>query len=95
MDSLRKIRPEFYRKSIGMDSVKAAQVAAVQDAYKASLQIIERDSSLNDETRRDRVRQLMLERNGKLRDILSTEQQSKVIPSTELLLQESTEAPTQ
>jgi len=84
LDNLRKIRPEFYRKSVGLDSAKAAGVAKVQDAFKVALYAVERDSSLSQEVKRKQMRSLMLDRNQKLRGILDPREQQQVIPSTEL-----------
>lgn len=83
LDSLKKNRPDFYRKSLVLDSARSVQVAGIQDAYKAALRVIVQDSSLTLDARRERMRALMMERNQTLRGILNLEQQQKVIPTTE------------
>lgn len=82
-DSLKKMRPEFYRKTLSLDSGKAAQVARIQDEYKAALQVIVQDTSLALEIQRERMGALMLERSRKLRKLLNPAQQQKMIPETE------------
>src|SRR5690606_35541969 len=91
-DSLRKIRPEFYRKTLSLDSGKAAQVAGIQDAYKAAMQVILQDTSLSQQGRRAQMGALVNERNRKLREILNPAQQQKMIPDTRLKEQETEHA---
>jgi|SRR5690606_11688986 len=78
-DSLRKIRPEFYRKTLSLDSGKAAQVAEIQDAYKAAMQVILQDTSLSQQGRRAQMGALVNERNRKLRGVLNPAQQQKMM----------------
>ncbi|TKC60160.1 hypothetical protein FBD94_14695 [Pedobacter hiemivivus] len=81
----KKQERNYYRKSLGVDSVKAAQVSQVQNAYKAALNIIVADTSLNEAARRTRISALMEVKNQKLRGLLSPAQQEKIIPGTERL----------
>jgi hypothetical protein len=79
----QKQERNFYRKSLGVDSVKAVQVSQVQDAYKAALNVIVSDTSLNEAAKRARISALMEVKNQKLRGLLSPAQQEKIIPTTE------------
>lgn len=83
-DSLKKNRPEFYRRALGLDSVEANRVSEIQDTYKRALYLVVQDSTLTLEACEERIGILMTERNRKLRGQLSPERQRKVIPSTEL-----------
>ncbi|TKC60163.1 hypothetical protein FBD94_14715 [Pedobacter hiemivivus] len=79
----QKQERNYYRKGLGVDSVKAAQVTQVQGSYKAALNIIIADTSLNEAARRARISALMEVKNQKLRGLLSPAQQEKIIPGTE------------
>ncbi|TCC97850.1 hypothetical protein [Pedobacter hiemivivus] len=79
----QKQERNYYRKSLGVDSLKAVQVAQVQNAYKAALNIIVADTSLNEAAKRTRISALMEVKNQKLRGLLSPAQQEKIIPTTE------------
>lgn len=73
----------YYRKTLQVDSVKAKEVSAVQDAYKSALKVVIADTSLNEAARRVRIGELMEIKNRKLRSMLSPAQQEKIIPTTE------------
>lgn len=79
----QKQERNYYRKSLGVDSVKAAQVAQVQNSYKAALNLIVADTSLNEAARRAKIGALMEVKNQKLKGLLSPAQQEKIIPTTE------------
>lgn len=84
---------DFYRRTLGVDSAKAGLVSRIQSEYKSGMALLVRDSSLTDEGRRARVRELMEAKNSELRKILSPAQQEKVIPTTERTGQRGTGAP--
>ena len=73
----------FYRKSLAVDSAKAEQVAQVQESYKKALGLVVADTALNEEGRRAKIGQLIVEKNRRLRLLLNVSQQQKLIPSTE------------
>lgn len=77
----------FYRQSLQLDSVKAEQVAQIQESYKTSLKLVMADSTLNEAGRRVKVQGLMGEKNQQLRKLLNPAQQEKMIPSSERLYQ--------
>ena len=72
----------FYRSSLKVDSVKAAQVAKVQEEYKASMKELE-EQKVGVEVRRQRIRVLMEKKNRRLAGILNARQQDLLIPSSE------------
>ena len=88
----RDRQAQFYRRSLGVDSAKASAVAGIQSAYKSGMAVLLRDSSLTDDGRRARVRELMEAKNSELRKILSPAQQEKVIPTTERTGQRGTQS---
>ncbi len=73
----------FYRRSLKVDSSKAAAVMKIQAEYKAGMKVLEADKSVDMEMRRARIKALMDERNRKLRPLLSADQRSKIIPPGE------------
>ncbi|KAA8476163.1 hypothetical protein BDE36_2623 [Arcticibacter tournemirensis] len=73
----------FYRRSLKVDSAKAASVMKVQAEYKAGMKVLEADKNVDMETRRVRIKALMDERNRKLGTLLTADQQSKMIPPGE------------
>ncbi|TCC99447.1 hypothetical protein [Pedobacter hiemivivus] len=79
----QKQEQNYYRKSLGVDSVKATQIAQVQSSYKAALSIIVVDTSLNEAAKRTKIGALMDVKNRKLRGLLNPAQQEKIIPTTE------------
>lgn len=83
VDPKRDTQVQFYRHSLGVDSVKAGQVSRIQSEYKSGLSVLMKDTSLTDQGRRAKVMELMEAKNIKLRKILSPAQQEKIIPTTE------------
>lgn len=79
----QKLERNYYRKNLGIDSVKALQVSQVQNTYKSALKAVVADTSLNELAKRARIGELMEIKNRKLRSMLSPAQQEKIIPSTE------------
>lgn len=80
----QKLQQNFYRRTLQVDSAKAEQVSKVQDSYKASMKVVEADTTLNETSRRAKIRMLMEQKNQQLRQLLSPAQQRKIIPTTEL-----------
>ena len=82
---LRQARQQnsYYRKALQVDSVKALQVARIQDSYKFGLNQVLVDTSLNEAAKRIRIKTLMDAKNQQLRLLLSPAQQAKIIPTTE------------
>ena len=76
----------FYRQTLQLDSVKAEQVAQIQDSYKADMKLAMGDSLLTVEGRRNKFQTLMEQKNQQLRKILSPAQQEKMIPHSERAL---------
>jgi hypothetical protein len=79
----KKLQHGHYRKALGVDSIKAAQVLQVQDSYKAALKALMADTSVNLEGRRAKVKALIEAKNHKLGQLLTPAQQQKLIPTTE------------
>jgi|GEM_PF-5950962 len=92
LDSLGKIRPEHYRKTLGLDSAQAAQFAGILDTYETALKVIMQDSGLTVAVRREQVRTLMKERNQELRGILNLRPRPKTVTPGETE-QKKTEQP--
>ena len=72
------------RQRLNIDSAKAEQVNTVQEKYKMGITRAVSDRKLTDGQRRLAIDSLMREKNGKLGKMLTPEQQSKIIPSTEM-----------
>ena len=73
----------YYRRALKVDSLKAEQVGRIQDEYKAGMKAVIEDQRLNQQARQARMKALVEEKNRKLSAILTPEQQSRIIPSTE------------
>lgn len=73
----------FYRRTLQVDSVKAAQVAKVQDDYKLALKTVLADSAQTQLVKRERIKALIDAKNQKLKQLLTPAQQEKIIPTTE------------
>lgn len=74
----------FLKRTLQLDSAKADQVAQVQQNYKDALGKVVADSTLGMEGRREKIRQLIEDKNRRLKLLLSPAQQQKLIPGTEL-----------
>ncbi|TKC60289.1 hypothetical protein FBD94_15400 [Pedobacter hiemivivus] len=79
----QKQQRNYYRKTLQLDSLKAQQVAEIQDSYKAALKLVVSDTGLNIVAKRARISTLIDSKNLKLQKVLSPEQLDKVIPTTE------------
>ncbi|RKR84507.1 hypothetical protein BDD43_4746 [Mucilaginibacter gracilis] len=73
----------FIRQRLNVDSVKAAQIAAIQDSYKAGMKQVINNGSLNETQKHRAIDSLVIKKNNSLSAILTLEQQEKIIPSTE------------
>lgn len=73
----------FYRRSLQVDSAKAAEVVKIQDEYKAALKAIVADSAQSMPVKRERIKVLIEGKNQKLKLLLTPAQQEKMIPTTE------------
>lgn len=79
----QKENRNYYRKALQVDSVKAEKVSQIQAIYKAGINQLMADTSLNDAVKRVRIKSLMDAKNQQLRLLLSPTQQAKIIPTTE------------
>ncbi|PTQ92462.1 hypothetical protein C8P68_11262 [Mucilaginibacter yixingensis] len=79
----------FIRQRLGIDSIKAEQVDAIQATYKAGIARVA-SSGLSEDQRRRAIDSLMRQKNARLAAILTLEQQAKIIPSTERSKEKST-----
>nr|WP_121271546.1 hypothetical protein [Pedobacter schmidteae] len=95
MTEMQRQRQErnFYRKTLQVDSLKAAQVSQVQDSYKTALKAVIADTSLNEAAKRVKIKALMETKNQKLRGFLTPAQQEKIIPGTERMPAKATKQP--
>ena len=73
----------YYSKNLLIDSAKAEQVLAIQESYKKAVSTIVADSSLSETGRRAKIQSIIVDKNKKLRGLLTREQQQKLIPTTE------------
>jgi len=82
---LRQARQQhaFYRKTLQVDSIKAQKVSQIQDSYKAGINRLMADTSLNEAAKRIKIKALMDSKNQQLRLLLSPAQQATIIPVTE------------
>ncbi|WP_407426206.1 hypothetical protein [Arcticibacter sp.] len=78
-----KQQHSYYRRTLGVDSLRAVQVQRIQDNYKQALRGLMADTSLNEVVKRQRMHSLVEGKNVQLRKLLSPAQQRKMIPSTE------------
>lgn len=78
-----KQQRNYYRRVLGVDSLKAIQVQRIQENYKQALKGLMADTSLTAVVKRQRMLVLMDIKNVQLRTLLTPSQQQKVIPSTE------------
>jgi hypothetical protein len=76
-------RVSYYKKSLGIDSIKAEQVIKIHLNYKAKMGQVVQDASLNRDARAAKISALMDEKNKSLSTILSSDQQAKIIPGSE------------
>lgn len=79
----RRKQEQYFRRTIGGDSLKAVQVSKVMEEYKTALYRMMEDKSLSAEARKSKMTVLMETKNRKLSELLSPDQQSRLIPSTE------------
>lgn len=79
----KRFERDHYRRTLGIDSVKAEQVLKVQTEYKAAMGGVVADTSLNDLGKRAAIDRLIGLKNAQLERLLTPLQQSKVIPTTE------------
>ncbi|MFC1226694.1 hypothetical protein ACFE6N_23015 [Pedobacter sp. BG31] len=77
---------DHYRKSLGLDAAKAAQLNGIQNQYKKELNRVMADTTLDLSARKEKIRDLMDRKNGQLKKLLNTAQQQKMIPPSERLL---------
>ena len=70
-------------KKAEINEEKAKEVAAVQDTYKAGLKAVMASNELNDEAKRQKIDELITEKNQKLSQILSSEELNKLLPASE------------
>jgi len=82
-DTQRRDQRNHYRKTLQIDSSKAELVLKIQTDYKKGISALEADSSLTDSGRRTKIELLIREKNRRLKGILNSAQQSKLIPTTE------------
>ena len=82
-DSLKQVRVNWLSKELSITQEKAQQVASIMDQYKENAKIAIDDKSLTQETLRAKMDLLIDEKNTKLKKILTEEQSSKIIPTTE------------
>jgi uncharacterized protein with von Willebrand factor type A (vWA) domain len=73
----------FISQRLNVDSVKAAQIAAVQENYKASLKQLMSTDGLTEDQRHRGVDSLARIKNSAFLTLLTPEQQAKIIPGTE------------
>jgi hypothetical protein len=73
----------FIGQRLGVDSVKAKQIGAIQEEYKAGMGRLNTNTTLTETQRHQAVDSLMRRKNAKLSTLLTPEQQAKIIPSTE------------
>jgi|GEM_PF-1205176 len=79
----KRLERDHYRRTLGVDSVKAEQVLKVQAEYKSGVALIVADTSLNDAGKRVAIDRLIRLKNRQLEGLLTPAQQSRVIPTTE------------
>jgi hypothetical protein len=82
-DSLKQVRVNWLSKELSITKEKAQQISLIMDQYKASANLAINDKSLNEETLRTKINQLIDEKNTKLKQLLTEEQSNKLIPTTE------------
>ncbi|RKR84181.1 hypothetical protein BDD43_4408 [Mucilaginibacter gracilis] len=73
----------FISQRLNLDSVKAAQIVAIQDSYKAGMKQVISNGSLTETQKHRAIDSLVIKKNNSLSAILTPEQQEKIIPSTE------------
>ena len=76
---------DHYRKSLGLDVAKAAQVNSIGDQYKKELNQLMADTTLGMAVRKEKIHALMSRKNGQLKKLLSLAQQQRMIPPSERL----------
>jgi hypothetical protein len=79
----KKQQQNFYRRTLGVDSLKAEKVSNIQESYKIELKTLIADTSLNEVAKQAKINVLVEQKNKQLRTLLSPAQQEKIIPSTE------------
>lgn len=82
-ENTKRKQHSFYRRTLQVDSAKAAHVTTIQDQYKAGLKTVIADTSLNEAAKRLKIEALINAKNQQLRLLLSPAQQEKIIPTTE------------
>jgi len=81
----------FIRQRLNIDSVKAEQIAVIQDTYKASMKQLMSNGGLTENQKRHAMDSLVNRKNNSLSALLTPEQQAKFIPSTERAKSNATE----
>lgn len=79
----RQRQQHFYKSTLKIDSAKALQVTRIQEEYKAGMNALEAEQTIDKETRSARIRSLMEKKNRRLAALLSSRQQDQLIPSGE------------
>lgn len=80
------VQPEqvsYYRNVLHSDSIKATQVARIQTRYKAALNRLTLQG-LPDDQLGVKIKEIMFEKNRRLKLVLTTDEQKMIIPTTEL-----------
>ena len=79
----KRVERDHFRRTLGVDSVRAEQLLKVQSEYKSGVARVVADTSLNDAGKRAAIDRLIGLKNRQLEGLLTPAQQSKVIPTTE------------
>jgi hypothetical protein len=82
-EDLKQKERTYLQRTLNIDSAKALQVSQIMDAYKAGMKAVLTETSLSQEARKEKIIALMADKNKKLEALLTAEQQSKIIPTTE------------
>ena len=79
----KQLQREFYKRQLKGDTIKAQKVQAIMEAYKAEMKAVEKDATLNAETKRGKYQSLIEAKNQKLEATLSPQELEKFVPPNE------------
>lgn len=82
-DSLKLAHIDYLGKTLSVSQSKAKAVFSILDDYKVSAMKVISDASLTENTRREKLNQLIDDRNSKLKKELTEQQLQKIVPSHE------------
>lgn len=82
-DTVKQAHIKHISKELAVDEKTAGQVVSIMDQYKQNAKAVAIDKNLSEEDRRNKINELIGEKNGKLKKILNMQQLKKIIPTSE------------